>query len=282
MAYKSENYTPHKRSQKILAQAWEHIQSVPYQVTARWLFYRLLQDGYYKTKSDYDNKFLPLLSRARHCFYEGWRPDTLADDRRTPIIRGDGYESPAAWVEMLTKRAGCNLARWDGQSHYVEVWFEAEAMKSQFEHYTESITLRPFYGMPSIPYKWDIAKDLERARQNYGLPIIVLYFGDLDPAGETIPETSTEDIRGWCSVGFDFIRAGLNPGDEVRYSIPENFDHPGAYQWEALEDSAARELITGAVAQFVDYDKMEKIEDLETEVTAQFRRYMTGFEWGTQ
>ena len=132
MAYRSENYKPHKRSREILTRAWGHVQSVPYQVTARWLFYRLLQDGYYKTKSDYDNKFLPLLSRARHCFYESWRPDTLADDRRAPIVRGDGYESPAAWVEMLASRARCNLARWEGQSYYVEVWFEAEAMKSQF------------------------------------------------------------------------------------------------------------------------------------------------------
>jgi hypothetical protein len=280
MAYRSENYKPHKQGREILARAWEHVHSVPYQVTARWLFYRLLQDGKYRTKSDYNGKFLPLLSRARHCFYESWRPDTLADDRRAPIVRGNGYESPAAWVEMLASRARCNLARWKGQSYYVEVWFEAEAMKSQFEHYTQNITLRPFYGMPSIPYKWDIARGLEEAAQIYGLPIKVLYFGDLDPAGEVIPETSTEDIRGWCSVDFDFIRAGLNPGDELRYNIPENFEHPGAYQWEALEDSAAGELITGAVAQFVDYDRMGEVEELEAEVTAQFRQYMAGFRLG--
>ena len=273
----SESYKPHKKSREILARAWEHIESVPYQVTARWLFYRLLQDGLYKRKLDYDNKFLPLLSRARKRFYEQWRPDTLADDRRAALPRGGGYTSPTGWVDMLMKRAACNLSRWPGQPHYVEVWFEAGAMVSQFKHYTESITLRPFYGMPSIPYKWDIAKSLEQACGIYGLPIIVLYFGDLDPAGEVIPETSVSDIRDWCAIGFEFIRVGLNPGDEVRYSIPENFEHPGAYQWEALDDDAARELITSAVGRYVDYDLMAERAALETETTQRFRAYMEGF-----
>lgn len=271
MAYKSDSYTPQGKGCAILDRAWEHLQSVPYKPSARWLFYRLLQDGFYSKKSDYKNAFLPLLSRVRHNGYGPWRPDTLIDDRRSATIRGEGYDSPAEWAEAIADRGSVKLSRWGGQSYYLELWYEAEAMSAQFEYYTRNITLRPFFGMPSIPYKWDIAKSIEVASERYGLPVVIAYFGDLDTAGETIPETTLADIRGWCDVDFDFVRAGLNPGDEKRYNLPENFDHPGAYQWEALPDSGARELITATVGRYVDFAVMAEVEHEEQLATESFR-----------
>ena len=87
MAYVNDNYQPNAKSREILARAWEHVQGVEYQVTARWLFYRLLQDGFYSSKADYE-KLLALLSRARHNQWESWRPDSLIDDGREAIVRG--------------------------------------------------------------------------------------------------------------------------------------------------------------------------------------------------
>jgi len=269
---KSDAYNPHGKTAAMLARAFELVQSVPYRVTARWLFYQLLQEGYYRDKKkDYKDKFLKTLSAARHRLYGGWRPDTLVDDRRDPIIRGEGYDDPTEWVNAVARGAQCNLSRWTGQSYYVELWFEAEAMVRQFEYYTQGITLRPFSGMPSIAYKWDIAKALERAAERYGLPIVVLYFGDLDKAGHTIPETSIGDIREWCSVDFDVVRGGLNPGDERRFNLPENPDKPGAYQWEALADAAARELIVGTMERFIDFGVKAQIESQEAEATERIR-----------
>ncbi|MFC2037688.1 hypothetical protein ACFLYD_06955 [Chloroflexota bacterium] len=276
MAYKSNNYKPNAKSRVILDRAWEHVQSVPYRVTARWLFYRILQDGLYHKKSDY-NRFLGLLSRARHNDYQGWYPGTLADDQRQAVERGDGPLSVEEWGSDLARRAQCKLARWEGQDQYVEIWFEAGAMRAQFEHYTEHITLRPFAGMPSIPYKWEMARALDTAYMTYGLPLVVLYFGDLDEAGLIIPETTIADVRGWCSVPFDVVRCGLNRGHEVQYNIPENPDHPRAFQWEALEDGAAKELITKSVAKFVDYDRMAEIEAREDQATNAFREHMRQF-----
>jgi len=43
-----KKYEPRKEQADILDRAQEHIRSVPYQVTARWLFYRLLQRRYFK------------------------------------------------------------------------------------------------------------------------------------------------------------------------------------------------------------------------------------------
>jgi hypothetical protein len=276
MAYKSSDYRPNSKSRAILARAWEHVQSVKYDVSARWLFYRLLQDGIYSKKKDYQ-RFLSLTSRARHNYWNGWRPDTLTDETRERIVRGVGDSNPSEWARSVALYTTCKLDKWVGQSAYVEIWFEANAMASQFRLHTRYITLVPFGGMPSIPYKWEIAQSIDRAARIYGLPIKVLYFGDLDPAGETIPETSLADIRGWCGVDFEFIRAGLNPGDEVRYSIPENPDHPGAYQWEALDAGAAGELIEGAVADLIDYDAIRAIEQQERKADRALLEYLKDF-----
>jgi len=271
-------YTPNKKNRAIVARAWEHVQSVDYSVSLRWLFYRLLQDGFYSKKKDYDNKFKALLKSCRKNFYQGWRPDTLVDDSRSSVVRGQGHLTPDEWVDALARYAACELSPWPWQAQYVELWYEARAMTAQFEHYTQDITLRPFGGDPSIPFKWEIAKALESAYEDYGLPIVVLYFGDLDEKGQSIMEAALADIRLWCGVDFDFLRAGLNPGDEHKYNIPENPDKPGEYQWEALDDHAARELITSSVSRFVDFSAMAEKRELERQVTRSFREHVRGFE----
>lgn len=277
MAYQSSDYTPNKKSRAILARAWDHVQSVAYPVSARWLFYRLLQDGIYSKKRDYQ-RFLQLTSRARHNEWEGWRPNTLTDDTRERVERGRGDRSPQAWATSLVDwGVTCELDKWHSQDVYLEIWFEANAMASQFKHHTRHITLVPFGGMPSIPYKYQIARSLNWASRNYGKPVKVLYFGDLDPAGETIPETSVADIRRWAGVEFEFLRAGLNPGDEVRYGIPENPDHPGAYQWEALDAESAGELIERSVTDWVDREALRTVERQERKTERALREYLSEF-----
>ena len=104
-----------------------------------------------------------------------------------------------------------------------------------------------------------------------------MYFGDYDPAGLTIPETSIGDIREWCMVNFEVVRCGLNPGDEVKYNIPENIDKPGCYQWEALNDLAARELILNSINKYIDSSMVESIQFEGREVSQSFNRFVSGF-----
>ena len=260
------DYNPQARTAAILDRAFELVKSVPYQVSARWLFYRLLQEGYYSSKEDYANKFLKAVSSARHAFYKDWRPDTLADETRESIVGGDGWQNPVDWLRAVSE-AECRLDKWYAQPAYVECWYEARAMTDQFRHYTEHITLRPMGGQPSIPYKWQAAKDIEKAHSKYGTPVVVLYFGDLDPAGETISETIRRDISKWCNVPFEFVRCGLTMEQVVKYQVPENIEHPNAYQWEAVSDEGARDIITERLNQFLRHDAFEDVEELEDDVS---------------
>lgn len=275
-------YNPRGETARILDRGLELVQSVPYRVSARWVFYRLLQEGYYSKKSDYKDKWCKISSAARHAFYNGWRPDTLSDETREAIIRGRGFDSAEEYLQALAEQAECELDKWSGQKWYLELWYEARAMSDQFRHYTDHVTLRPMGGQPSIPYKWEIAKDLERVYERYKLPMAVLYFGDLDTYGDAISDAVESDVKKWCSSKFRFVRCGLTLEQVQEYGVPENPEKPGEYQWEALSDYGASEIITSNVERYLRLDAFTEIEEQEREITDKLRGELAALaaKWG--
>ncbi len=270
-------WNPQKKSRKILDRGWEHVQSVSYQVSARWLFYRLLQDGFYKAKDDYRNQFIPLFAEARKRYFQEWCPWSLVDESREMVIRARGDRDADDWVTSLSKNGlYCSLDFWYSQDVYTLLMYEANAMTAQFQHYTPC-DLVPFGGCPGVYYKYQVAKHIEMASEKYELPVLVLYFGDLDPKGLEIPESALKDIREWCKVDFEFQRVGLNPGQEKKYNIPENPEKPGCYQWEALTDETAGDLITNAIAPYVNDKMIRTIRNTERAAEKAFEVYVKGF-----
>ncbi len=256
-----DHYQPDAENAHILNTALAIVQSVDYEVSARWVFYRLLQASLYNAKEDY-KKWIAIASRARHAAWGGWEPDTLADETRQPIPRGGIFPTERSWIEAVGS-AQCSLDRWYTQPAYVELWYEARAMTDQFRYYTDGITLRPMGGDPSIAYKYAAARALCEADTRYCKPIYVLYYGDLDPKGLEIAETVKADVEKWCDVDFTFRRVGLTPEQVARYHVPENFEHPGAYQWEALTDDAAREIIKSGTDDLIDPEALQLVEGRE-------------------
>lgn len=268
----TSDWNPSLQTVATLGRAWELIRSVPYQVSARWVFYQLLQEGYYSKKKDYKNKWIKASSRARKGFYKEWTPYTLADETRESIYRGGGYVDVSDWLYSLSQDATCVLDKWLDQDYYVELWYEARAMSQQFRYYTDHMTLVPMAGQPSIPFKWQIAKDLESNSRKYDVPIIILYFGDLDPAGEVISDVVEREVREWSIADFEFIRCGLTPEQVQQYNVPENPDKPDEYQWEALSDEGAQEIITGYVDRYVRHGAFTEIEKLENKAEEYVRK----------
>lgn len=271
-------YKPQPRQEAILDRAMEHLKSVPYKTSARWLFYRLLQDGYYKDKDDYKLKWIPLCSRARKRFYKEWTPDTLNDDTRERISRVGVFHDKNHLKKNLIKYVARNVTftfdHFYGQKEFVIIAFEARAMVEQFLYYTEGIDLLPFGGDASIQFKWKIAKHLEKCHKWYGgIPLRVLYFGDYDKKGGKIFDAAIEDIQEWCGHFVLFEWCGLTEDQAEKYNLPENPEKPGQYQWEALEDSQAREIIFEALATFqVNTDLIKAKQEEGERVTEEWRK----------
>lgn len=295
-------YNPTSQVEALLDEAYRQVRSVPYVVPARWVFYRLVQTGWLRGKGEY-KRFLGYLSKARKAFFKSWTPYTLTDDTREALVRGSGFTDPETWLGAV-REMDVNLDRWLTQPAYVEVWFEAAAMQPQFRHYTnENVPLLAFRGDVSIPAKWEAAKRLVQRWRQLRKPVKVLYYGDLDPKGLEIPENARRDIETfaayvmWQELGgtanadkdvwekdytdwlanFDFIRVGLNEDHPDDYGIPENPDRPETYQWEALSDEGAQELI-GQVNDHLDLDAFQEVVDRETGATNRFRAHLEGFE----
>ena len=250
--------------QEILDIGYQAIMEVSYKVSLRWLFYVLLQKGYFTEKGDY-NKLKNYCIKARK---EGnWPPDILADESRsahTPYI-GDDIE-PEDWVQDVLDNVTnpeiwtCDIDKWKYHNP-IEVWFEARAMLEQFKKWVpDFITLVPFGGDPSIPYKYECAM---RLSDHPGTT--VLYFGDSDHKGRQIADSALWDIERWCYSDFDFIWCGLTKDQAREYKIPENPDRPGQYQWEALKDHQAGEIITASIDMYTDQGLLDKVLDEQRE-----------------
>jgi len=257
-------WKPQPEGVTLLNYAMAKIKSVPYRVSSRWTFYRVLQAGYLSCKKDV-TRWDYLASRARKRFYGEWKPDTLKDSIRM-----------CNWKGEFSATYGLELDALQTQSSIVQLWYEAEAMSEQFEYYTHNyrVSLVPFRGDVSIPIKWEIAKKLETLYDKYQKPIKILYFGDYDKKGFQILDAALRDIKAWCKVHFNIERVGLTLEQIQRFKLPENPDKPG-YQWEALEDEQAKTLILDALNRYaqpisVDLDEHEKT------IKEQFRRaYVT-------
>jgi len=268
-------YKPHGKTKESLDWCLKRIESVPYNVTARWLFYRYIEEvlkpnGLYVSKKQY-KPFLQWTARARKRFYNGWRPDTLTDDTREAHIRGFGYQNEEQWLEQF-KNQTCTLDKYVSQEKIIEVWFEAEAMCSQFSYHTSPyhITMRPFKGDASIDYKWKTAKHLELLGE-YRKPIVILYFGDYDKKGLQIPESAVKDIKEWSQVPFQFIRCGINKKQILDWGLIESFDKEGTFQWEALSEDKAKDLIVGNIEKYWSIKQVKEVEAQEAEITERWK-----------
>jgi hypothetical protein len=257
------DWKPRPDSVAMLDYAMAQIKSVPYKVSSRWVFYRVLQAGLIPDKS-FITKFDYLTSRARHSFYGDWRPDTLEDSVRNTFFNGElsvGYDVQLDSIE--------------DQPYYVQLWYEARAMHRQFSYYTRPyrVSLVPFAGDVSIKIKWDLAKKLEQIYETYGKPIQILYFGDHDPKGYKILESALRDIRAWCKIPFSLERVGLTAEQARLFKIPEQPDKPGCFQWEALNDEQAKELILTSLDHYQDpvsEELLDQEKDIETKLHESF------------
>jgi len=262
------------KEEVILDRGFFHVQSVPYKVSLRWIFYRLLQEGFYRGKVDYKNRFAKLFSRARHTFFKEWRPDTLEDETRKVIRRVYGHEdvdgAAREMADNILNAAVISLDHFYKQKNYVELWFEARAMAGQFEHLTREIDLVPMGGTASIPFKWELAQRLNLAVGKYEKPIIILYFGDEDKSGHVIQQTIEKDVRGWTRADFKLIWCGLTEAQVKKYNVPMSIEGKG-YQWEALSHKAAEEIIGAAVQKYLDLDLIEEAEDEAREFEESWR-----------
>lgn len=283
-------YNPSQETANLLNWAFKRIQEAPYAVTARWAFYRCVQELGLQ-KGDY-GKFIRVTSVARKRFWNKWTPWTLIDDTRNIYTYGGGHSDYEKWFEEQRK----NTPRYEPystQNEILQIWFEAQAMFSQFKYYTEPlrITIVPFRGDTGVHHKWEIARLLWAVYSIHRKPITILYFGDYEPfedrgsraKGLSIPKSALRDIEQWLmwllqaskiewnKYPLTFERVGLNQDQIDKWKLPENPERQGEYQWEALSEKYAEELIMGSIRKHWNIDAIQKLQKREKKDAKKWR-----------
>lgn len=265
MTRKRNGWNPKPKTQMILNRAMEHIKSVPYPVSLRWLFYRLKDEGIYQKKKEY-SKFKDICADARHNRWNGWEPDIIEDETRDIFWHGIGSFNESDAIEKIK----CEYDKLQDQDNIVIILFEARAMHKQFKYYTKHIPLVPFGGDVSIPLKYETAMAVPRLIKRYNKPVVLLYFGDCDKKGNAIQKAAFMDIKRWCPVGYTLIIGGLTLQQAESFNLPPSIAKHG-YQWESLTDAQAREIITMSLSKYHNSSRCKKYETMDTETLARWK-----------
>lgn len=245
------------------------VDSLPYKVSLREVFYHLLQKGLLRDKADYGN-WKGYATEARKNWHLGWRPDTLIDGGREIIISASPSDA-ADQLATLPYYIDIRPDLYSGQAAVPFLIYEAGGSTGQFSHHAPWCDHAPLRGDASVPHKWAIAERIAELAECYCLPVHVGYFGDYDPKGLKIPQSAMADILPWIErirpgTEVMFTRFGLNEGDNVRYNIPEKPEKPGTYEWQALTPEQGEAVIKGALSAMVDKDEIERrIGDAEAD-----------------
>ena len=163
----------------------------------RHLFYRLLSAGALDVLRDAEgkldgdeayNKVVSIVNRAR--WDRAIDMGMIIDELRDPVstLSWPGIEEYAATASYIYHRD-----KWEGQSSYVEIWVEKNAIVPILRDVCQEyqVTLRPLHGFNSLSSIYQTAKELLPISKN----ITIFYLGDHDPHGYAIEKDAHDRLR---------------------------------------------------------------------------------------
>lgn len=224
-------------------------------LTLRQMYYQLVARGLSPNGQKHYKRIGDVLTQAR---YDGEYPLDWLVDRGRSVRDGDytrndldvarSLEDATDWVKALPQFL-MQTARWYGQSTYVSVWVEKEALSEVFEQVCDELGVSWFAckGYPSVSALWEFLRlcrastrgaERDPSRYSFGdtaswrerhagtaTQVVVLYFGDHDPDGWEIPRSAERNlatlqrIKKW-KIPIRFERLALSMEQIEEYDPP--------------------------------------------------------------
>ncbi len=179
----------------IVAEADRIARTYPTAVTLRQLHYRLVAasvGGYENTQGCY-KQLSALTAEARRA---GWFAEL--SDRTRGVERPPRWSSPAQIIDAVVNQYRRDHT--EGQEYQTWVLYEKATLGAQIESWTRD------YGIPTAALRGYSSESLEReifkAMESDGRPVVVWYIGDLDPEGIDI-ERNFQEQADRMSIEFE-------------------------------------------------------------------------------
>ncbi|MCB8818673.1 hypothetical protein [Desulfosporosinus shakirovi] len=226
-----------------------------YSLTLRQVYYQMVARAIIPNNERSYKNLGTLISDARLAGAIDWN----AIEDRTRNLKGKSHwTTPGNMIDSAAY--SYHLDHWKGQSNYVEVWVEKDALVGIVGQICGELDVSFFScrGYVSQSEMWGAARRLKR-RQDNGQQIVLLHLGDHDPSGRDMSRDIQDRLITFETYGIEFHRLALNMNQIEQYDPPPNptkltdsratkyIDEFGHECWEldALEPHVISDLALG-------------------------------------
>ena len=283
-----ECYKPFKRNPKqssiLLFKELQQFISDNNKITVRQFYYHCISNRiaeFPKNSKEARNTYQNIDNAINRSRLAGLIPmDSIADT--TSLMGTHQWNS----IDRIVRCAvGQYRSKWHKeQKYYVEVWLEKEALAQIFHSITDDygVFLSVSGGYPKLSQIYNAKL---RFQEYDDKPIILLYFGDLDPSGKDMPRVLNEKFKELEVEGIKIIEVALNKNDVQKYNLPKNPFKPKdtrnkwylekygidyAVELDALEPDILKEKIRESISEFVN---LKILKDCKTNDTLEKEKW---------
>lgn len=250
-------------------------------LTVRQVFYRLVAQLTIVNRLNAYKRCSDDIASARQ---EDLIPWESIEDRHRFFTSWAVWPNASAYVRTQTQELLATYSRdyLADQPHMVELWIEKSAIATQCKEVASEfcVPVVEARGFASVTFKHELVKRT-RAANEAGKGMIILYLGDLDPSGVSMPESIEEFVLEAGCANWRLVRIGLNPDQVRRFNLPksveplkrgdsrrrkfvERYGDTG-YEVDALPTAARNEIIREAILANLDALALRESQRLESE-----------------
>ena len=262
----------------------ESYQAEGYRLTLRQLYYQLVSRDIIPNRQSEYAKLSILLKEGRMAGIVDW--DAIEDRLRRPDVPAS-WESPKQIIRACISQYRVN--RMEGQSTYIEVWVEKDALSGVLKRVTEK------YHVPIVVNRgYSSATAMHDAHMRFAdVPesvesILVIYIGDFDPSGQDMIRDITDRILEFnAASNYVFrvtpiallrsqIRTYDPPPNPAKITDPRAKEYikkygPTSWEVDALRPEILHSLLEDEILSHLDMEKYEQALDLEQEGKAKLK-----------
>lgn len=260
-----------KKSLEFLALVQKILDDYDFPLTIRQIFYQMVARQYFPKEERYYKKVSRLCVKGRDI---GLLPEDKFDDR-TRIL-----DKQSVWLNlnsfMGTVKVSYHKNKWLGQSKFIEIWSEKDALRSVISKITYKYGVGLMIARGQYP-RTGIYHTALRFRANADKESYLYYVGDYDPSGLSIPNSikkRLEDFDIYCK----FERIGLTQDQIDKYKLPfgkakksdKNYKRfveitgsDRVTELDALPPDVLRSIIEEAITKNIDWELWNPIQEKE-------------------
>lgn len=240
-------------------------------LTLRQLYYQLVTKNAITNEERSYQNLSALVSNARLAGLMDW--EAIEDRVRQPRTQSDWND-----VRELVESAlsAYRLPRWEGQTSYVELWVEKDALAGVLEPLAREFhaTLMVNRGYSSQSAMYEAAQRMLTHGDSLRVVPRIFYLGDHDPSGEDMVRDIRERLLMFGVDHIDVTKIALTTAQVKKYNPPPNpakitdprakkyIAKHGAVSWEvdALPPQELQKLIRAAFVKVIDKQKMDAVK----------------------